>query len=541
MVLRVAEVEQSPAVAEAGGYLSAEGKERFTLIAGLLGGGCFIAQIVLPLVVMIFVMGGMMAFSTSWMRHADPQLSAYYARRIWYVERNLSQQSSDKPLLKTIDPGSEADPVTRTELEGELPMLLASRNRLWLVSASSMGHVNGDAVSYEPLRVRLGDLSLPFLHEDHPAVVQHTPTGTTLMVYRDGLWHEEQRLEFPDQFGTRFRENFQVARAANDELHFFVQVGDTVYRRGRLAPGGELELLDEAVVASSHHGWRALALGDRVLVVSLTSTVQGQRVVGRVYDGAKWSISFEIQQGLANDLGAVALDDGQVAVLTGALSGGVRVMEVKEGKVTKTTRHGARSPFPRGMMAAMFLPHAFTVLLPLALALILSRLMNRYRIVEFASGQRRVRQASLARRAVAQAVDAVIVFAPAVLVFVFMWDHFFDVDRLLGVAASPLWLTVDFLLTAMGWPLSCFFAFAWLEGRWGWTPGKAAMGIRVVGIDLEPCGFGRALLRNLLKLVDGFFNFMVGVMLVALTENWQRVGDMAARTLVIDARHARLE
>ena len=51
--------------------------------------------------------------------------------------------------------------------------------------------------------------------------------------------------------------------------------------------------------------------------------------------------------------------------------------------------------------------------------------------------------------------------------------------------------------------------------------------------DLEPCGFSRALVRNFLKVIDGFFNFMVGIMVVALSENWQRVGDMAARTVVV--------
>ena len=58
-------------------------------------------------------------------------------------------------------------------------------------------------------------------------------------------------------------------------------------------------------------------------------------------------------------------------------------------------------------------------------------------------------------------------------------------------------------------------------------------GIRVLGTDLRPCGFGRAVLRNLLTFVDGFFNFLVGVLLVALTENWQRLGDFAARTIVV--------
>ena len=61
------------------------------------------------------------------------------------------------------------------------------------------------------------------------------------------------------------------------------------------------------------------------------------------------------------------------------------------------------------------------------------------------------------------------------------------------------------------------------------------MSIRVVGTDLRPCGFGRALIRNLLKLVDGFFNFLVGILLVAFTPEWQRLGDLAARTIVIGA------
>ncbi len=33
-----------------------------------------------------------------------------------------------------------------------------------------------------------------------------------------------------------------------------------------------------------------------------------------------------------------------------------------------------------------------------------------------------------------------------------------------------------------------------------------------------------------------FFNFMVGVIIVAFTENWQRVGDKAARTIVVVKR-----
>ena len=83
------------------------------------------------------------------------------------------------------------------------------------------------------------------------------------------------------------------------------------------------------------------------------------------------------------------------------------------------------------------------------------------------------------------------------------------------------------------WALVVLLAYSYLEGRFGKTPGKWLVGIRVVGTDLRPCGFGRAVLRNLLTFADGFFSFLVGALLVALTENWQRIGDMAARTIVV--------
>jgi uncharacterized RDD family membrane protein YckC len=90
-----------------------------------------------------------------------------------------------------------------------------------------------------------------------------------------------------------------------------------------------------------------------------------------------------------------------------------------------------------------------------------------------------------------------------------------------GFAASLVWALLVLLL------------LSYFEGRSGKTPGKWLMGIRVLGTDLHPCGFGRALLRNLLTFADGFFSFMVGALLVALTDNWQRLGDMAAQTIVV--------
>jgi uncharacterized RDD family membrane protein YckC len=89
------------------------------------------------------------------------------------------------------------------------------------------------------------------------------------------------------------------------------------------------------------------------------------------------------------------------------------------------------------------------------------------------------------------------------------------------------------------WAVAAFFICCYTLGRWGRTPGKWATGIRVLGLELAPCGFGRALLRSLLLFVDGllfmdgFLNFGFGALVIACTANRQRIGDMAARTIVV--------
>jgi uncharacterized RDD family membrane protein YckC len=84
--------------------------------------------------------------------------------------------------------------------------------------------------------------------------------------------------------------------------------------------------------------------------------------------------------------------------------------------------------------------------------------------------------------------------------------------------------------------LGAAMILSWMEGRWGWSPGKRLMGIRVLGVDLKPCGFGRALLRTLMILADGQFFWVVAMLVAAITQNRQRVGDVIARTVVVRVR-----
>lgn len=95
--------------------------------------------------------------------------------------------------------------------------------------------------------------------------------------------------------------------------------------------------------------------------------------------------------------------------------------------------------------------------------------------------------------------------------------------------------------------LVLLFALDWLSGglcEWLWrgqTPGKRALGIQVIGVDGLPAGFGACMIRNLLRWADGFPylgflpSFGLGLTALAATGRFQRLGDLAAGTLVIYA------
>ena len=76
-----------------------------------------------------------------------------------------------------------------------------------------------------------------------------------------------------------------------------------------------------------------------------------------------------------------------------------------------------------------------------------------------------------------------------------------------------------------------FNYFAFCEWRWGQTIGKNATGIEVRSIDRAPrLTYGQASIRNLLRIVDFF---VVGELMIATDDRRQRLGDKAAKTVVL--------
>jgi uncharacterized RDD family membrane protein YckC len=75
----------------------------------------------------------------------------------------------------------------------------------------------------------------------------------------------------------------------------------------------------------------------------------------------------------------------------------------------------------------------------------------------------------------------------------------------------------------------------------GQTPGKRAMGLRVMSADGHPATLFQLVVRALVWPIDVLLPvpLPIGLTLIAATERHQRLGDLAANTLVVRLREAR--
>jgi uncharacterized RDD family membrane protein YckC len=135
--------------------------------------------------------------------------------------------------------------------------------------------------------------------------------------------------------------------------------------------------------------------------------------------------------------------------------------------------------------------------------------------------------APLGKRAMARAVDTLLMILPMILAFAWALTTggIGQIQSVTSTGAQAGYVAWALLLTGL---------FSVTEGHLGVTPGKALLGIRVVGTDGQMCGFGRGVARNLLLVIDGMLMYQVGIMTIALSPQQQRVGDMASKTLVVE-------
>ena len=132
-------------------------------------------------------------------------------------------------------------------------------------------------------------------------------------------------------------------------------------------------------------------------------------------------------------------------------------------------------------------------------------------------------------RGLALVIDVVVVAAVTLIASLFIYlvllgrGSFAEVGK--EPSSWPLWVAA----------LTGAFIYFWLfEAVWGRTVGKRLCDLRVVRRDGAQLGAGGAFVRTLLRIVDWLpFFYLLGAVVIWATRSNQRLGDLAARSVVV--------
>ncbi len=81
----------------------------------------------------------------------------------------------------------------------------------------------------------------------------------------------------------------------------------------------------------------------------------------------------------------------------------------------------------------------------------------------------------------------------------------------------------------------CFLLFGIMEYFTGRTPGKFLSGTMVVTEKYKKLKFWQAMVRNIVRLVDFIGIYLVGLIIILFDKKNQRLGDLCAKTYVIQS------
>lgn len=511
-----------------------------------------------------------------------------WKERVWFgvikVGPNSSMQTS---TLASFDP-DKGDLVESTlNVPSKVVGFVGDDDRLWGVTLGSVIRIEGkEQVEYKPKR-KLGRPSQPFIHGGKVAVLEMTSNpNPELLIFEKGEWNSLGGIAIPFGFATttvdgglkliqvetssKIRASMMDAKvlSINGKNHLFISDGAVVaYRQGiemarasALTPANTEAIVDTSDLTSwepvcqlpttggrgGRLGWKAALFNGEPIVITTSSGITNplQRNSLLAY-GKKQNEWREIaNQSTPAMLNLVATSDSKnlyAAVQSFAQTLRIFRMTPAGFEQTGAVLKAPVAPFQEPIQRWSKLYQWGYWLGLLILALGVSRLMSSYLGSEYQFGNTTVELASLTRRGFAKLIDIMVFWLPNYLLTLAFglgsqeqiaenMDKFFDTGPG-GLMVRLAWLLLSLVVTG----LLFFIVNSFLQGRWGLTLGKWICGIRTLRTTLRPCGFSRALFRELLIVVDTLFGMTIVpvTLAIAFSTCRQRLGDMAADTLVI--------
>lgn len=136
-------------------------------------------------------------------------------------------------------------------------------------------------------------------------------------------------------------------------------------------------------------------------------------------------------------------------------------------------------------------------------------------------------KAGIGSRFYAALLDTIIL---ALILFLGFYVNQGMIEYLSGIFGNWLGAIGGIIVFAMFWGYYMIFEIA----TNGQSPGKYVLGLRVIKEGGYPINFSDSAIRNLVRLADFFPSFYgIGLIVMLFSPNWQRLGDLAAGTLVV--------
>ena len=497
------------------GYFSDESKKKFSIITGILGAVFLVGQFIIPFLFMI----PFMLFMFSAMENlADYKLS--YA--VPYDSGILVKctTAEKKYSIAEITP----EKITTLFKCNKNPWLVNYDNQVWCFTENIVRRYSGDKWTVITNKINWGRTVNVDAIDNGIIVETQFPDGTNLFyTYFNGVWSANLAWS---QTNNKYDKTIQF----NGKFYTFRHSDSELYcRKGLTNEWVKLGKVDFSK-------WHPVIFNHELIVIQLADN---NSCVFKLTDD-KWEKNKCYGLPKFSSGSFVFASSNNINIITSLMPGSLSWYSF-DGVKAKREKILKKGFFPFKIMKFMFIPHIVNICLPLLLAFILTILIRKYRDPEYSNEETHAFYAPLIKRALAEMIDIIIVLLPLICIYIFAGKNIMDIENMdFKPKMFPL-LFIGVFVSTCGFGIFMLLVYSFLEGKYCATPGKWLLGIRVVGTDLKPCGFGRALLRNILRFVDGFFNYLVGILIIAFTENQQRIGDMAARTIVIKKQEEKTE
>ena len=141
--------------------------------------------------------------------------------------------------------------------------------------------------------------------------------------------------------------------------------------------------------------------------------------------------------------------------------------------------------------------------------------------------------AGLAIRAVAFIIDQIIIAIVMFILLVLGIGSMLGITVISGGELAPISIMGAISIGIFAWLLRLIY-FTFLEARSGQTIGKKIMKIRVIKMNGDEMDYVAAFVRNLLRIIDQLPTlYIIGFLLIIITKENQRIGDMVAGTILV--------